>query len=116
MQQLGKLIQNAVKRGLPMLKDGGKISPKIKFSLKNPYILDAIPDNINLNSLEIFENKKLNTVCRILDDVDSDKIIARYKSFYKNHRNKDGLSHKCKSCITEQNKRYQLKELGKRGW
>ena len=39
-----------------------------------------------------------------------------YKSFYKNHRNKDGLSHKCKSCITEQNKRYQLKELGKRGW
>lgn len=88
MQQLGKLIQNTVKRGLPVLKDGVKISPKIKFSLKDPYILDAIPDNINLKSLEIFENKKLNTVCRVLDDVDSDKIIARYKSFCKKYSTK----------------------------
>lgn len=38
------------------------------------------------------------------------------EEFYKNHRNKDGLSYKCKKCLTKQSKEYQIEKLKERGW
>lgn len=45
--------------------------------MKNPYILEAIPES-KLAEMTIFEGKKLRTVCRILDDKDGYKVIERY--------------------------------------
>ena len=81
MANLGITILNAVKKSYPYLKNGLQTMPKNnKFSLLNPYILEAIPENA-ITNLSIFEGKKLNTVCRILDNPDYSEILRRYNQF-----------------------------------
>ena len=78
MLKLGKVIFESAKKAYPILMSGkSSIGKKAIFSLKNPYILEAIPQS-KLQKMLIFEGKKLRTVCRILDDNDSHKIIERY--------------------------------------
>lgn len=64
---LGTRICKAVLRGRPMRLDGSSIvSNKAIFSLKNPYILEALePSEIKL--LSGLEGKNLRTVCELLD-------------------------------------------------
>ena len=77
--KLGTKLYNHAKRAYPILADGTAIiPPKIKFSLKNPYILETIPDK-KLEELKLFEGKKLKTVCRILDNDNYIQILNRYK-------------------------------------
>lgn len=77
---LGKCIYESWLRSRPISATTGKtlIKPEKKFSLKNPYILEAIPDKY-ISKLSIFEGKKLSTVRRVLDSSDSVNIINRYK-------------------------------------
>lgn len=78
MFKLGKIIFEAAKKAYPILLNGkSSIGKKAPFSLKNPYILEAIPES-KLAEMSMFEGKKLRTVCRILDDKDGYKIIERY--------------------------------------
>ena len=77
--KLGTKLYNHAKRAYPILADGTAIiPPQIKFSLKNPYILETIPDK-KLEELKLFEGKKLKTVCRILDNDNYTQILNRYK-------------------------------------
>lgn len=81
MNHLGNTIINAVKKSYPLLVDGLQVIPKNqKFTLSNPYILEVIPDEV-IKTLSIFEGKKLNTVCRILDNPDYPKTLQRYNNF-----------------------------------
>ena len=48
------------------------------FSLSNPYILESVPDYM-LKELSIFEGKKLNMVCRVLDDKNYPQILSAFK-------------------------------------
>ena len=85
--KLGLIIFNAVKKAAPITLNGtSKLSKKIKFSLSNPYILEAIPETA-VKNLNIFEGKKLKTVCRILDSENSSEIIQRYQKLC-NHKTK----------------------------
>lgn len=80
---LGNLILAAVKRGRPILTNGKtSIYNAQKFSLKNPYIQEVLPES-SLAQLSVFEGKKLSTVCRIIDNPDSAKIMQRYDTFVK---------------------------------
>lgn len=79
--KLGLMIFNAAKKAAPIALNGtSKMAKNAKFSLKNPYILEAVPENA-INSLNIFEGKKLKTVCRVLDSENSAQIMARYQKF-----------------------------------
>lgn len=79
--KLGMKIFNAVKRSVPIGLDGTvKMAKNAKFSLRNPFILDAVPESA-VKNLSVFEGKKLKTVCRVLDSEDSAAIIARYQKF-----------------------------------
>ncbi len=64
---LGTRIYKSFLRGRPMRLDGSSIvSNKAMFSLKNPYILEALePSEIKL--LSGLEGKNLRTVCELLD-------------------------------------------------
>lgn len=78
MLKLGKIIFESAKKAYPILLNGkSSMGKKALFSLKNPYILEAIPES-KLAEMSMFEGKKLNTVCRILDDKDGYKVIERY--------------------------------------
>lgn len=79
ISKLGIKLFNAAKKAYPLSASGKTLMPKkAVFSLKNPYILEAVPEN-RLKELQIFEGKKLNTVSRILDNQDYDIILNRYK-------------------------------------
>ncbi len=81
IKSLGNIIFKAVQRAKPILTNGKTlVKTKEKFSLKNPYILEALPEKY-LSELTIFEGKKLSTVCRVLDSPNSSKILNRYKTF-----------------------------------
>ncbi len=78
MTNWGTIILNAYKKSQPMLLDGTlRVAKNSRFSLKNPYILEALPDNI-IMSTRRFEGKKLNTVCRVIDNPE---LISRYNNF-----------------------------------
>ena len=80
-QSLGELILNAVQRAEPMLLHGkNDILRSTKFSLTNPYILEALPEQY-ISHLSIFEGKKLRTVFNVLDNPDYANIIKRYRDF-----------------------------------
>lgn len=80
--KLGTKLYNCAKRAYPILADGTEtMPPKMNFSLKNPYILEAIPDK-KLEELKLFEGKKLKTVCRILDNDNYTQIVNRYKKLH----------------------------------
>ena len=85
MFKLGQAIYNAFAKSAPIAIDGTiKLAKNVKFSLKNPYILEALdPTNYNINSLNIFEGKKLKTVCRIIDSPNYSQILNRYERFTK---------------------------------
>lgn len=81
MTKLGKIIYNALQKRGPILINGTRPDySKMKLSLQNPYLLEALPEN-SLHSLSWIEGKKAGTVCRILDTPDCSKIIERYKKF-----------------------------------
>ena len=79
VMKLGIKLLNAVRRAYPV-SAGGKsiVPPKINFSLKNPYVLEALPEG-KLSELQVFEGKKLKTVSRVLDSEDYPQILSRYK-------------------------------------
>ena len=77
---VGKLLMRAVMRGQPYLANGTQfISRNQKFSLSNPYILEALPENMT-GQLAILEGKKFSTVCRILDNPNYSTILQRYEA------------------------------------
>ncbi len=81
MLKLGTKIYNAFVKSRPVLVDGTqRIMSNQKFSLKNPYILEAIPEEY-IGTLDMLEGKKLRTVVNILDNPDCNQILARYKNF-----------------------------------
>lgn len=87
---LGKIISNAVLRAKPILTNGKVlVGASEKFSLRNPYILEVLPEKA-ISKLTLFEGKRLSTVCRVLDNPDSVKIINRYKTFIT--RNPNGFN------------------------
>lgn len=86
IKNLGKVILTAIQRSKPILANGRTIVNRNEnFSLKNPYILEAIPDEA-LAQVSIFEGKKLSTVTRILDRPDLPKFMQRYDTFVKTYK------------------------------
>ena len=77
--KLGLTILKAVKNSYPVLRSGKSAMPKgLKFDLKNPYILEVLPEK-GLGNLKKLEGKKLNTVCRVLDREDFPALLSRYE-------------------------------------
>lgn len=77
--KLGTRIFKSVKNAYPLTLSGKtKMPSNIKFSLENPYILEALPEKA-IGDLKILEGKKLKTVCSILDNDNPSNIINRYK-------------------------------------
>ena len=77
--KLGLTILKAVKNSYPVLRSGKSAMTKgLKFDLKNPYILEVLPEK-GLGNLKKFEGKKLNTVCRVLDREDFPALLSRYE-------------------------------------
>ena len=77
--KLGLVIMKAVKKSYPVLRSGVSAMPEgLKFDLKNPYILEVLPEK-KLVELQKFDGKKLNTVCRVLDRDDFPKLLNRYE-------------------------------------
>lgn len=67
--KLGSKIIMAVKRGYPLDSGGtSKMPEKLKFNIKNPYILEALPEN-QIDKFVKFEGQDLKTVCAQLDNV-----------------------------------------------
>ena len=79
MGNLGLTILRSFERACPIDINGAvKKVAKAKFSLSNPYILEAIPES-RLKELSIFEGKKLNTVCRVIDDKNYPQMLSAFK-------------------------------------
>lgn len=77
--KLGLTILKAVKNSYPVLRSGKSAMPKgLKFDLKNPYILEVLPEK-SFGELKKLEGKKLNTVCRVLDREDFPALLNRYE-------------------------------------
>lgn len=77
---LGKLISSAAQKARPITSNGKQLVKfGERFSLKNPYILEVIPEN-RMPELILFEGKKLSTVCRVLDSPYYGKIVNLYKA------------------------------------
>ena len=90
MGNLGKIIFNAVKKSYAVSADGVSKMPKgTKFDLKNPYILEALPEQ-KIDEFVKFDGKDLTTVCEILDNrqirkgFDSGELQALYKKAFPN--------------------------------
>lgn len=81
MLKLGTKIYNAVLKSKPILIDGSPaISKRSIFSIKDPYILECLPES-ELEVLSRMEGKKLNTVCRVLDSPNYTQILQRFTRF-----------------------------------
>lgn len=77
---LGKIISTAAQRAKPILTNGNvTVNASEKFSLRNPHILEVVPEK-DILELTLLEGKKLSTVCRVLDNPNFAKIINRYKA------------------------------------
>ncbi len=90
MVNLGKIIFNAVKKSYALSADGVSKMPKgTKFDLKNPYILEALPEQ-KIDEFVKFDGKDLKTVCEALDNgqirkgFDSGELQALYKKAFPN--------------------------------
>ncbi len=78
MTDWGTVLFNAYKKSRPILLDGTtSIAHNVGFSVKNPYILECLPDSL-IKSASVFEGKKLQTVCRVIDNPE---LINRYLRF-----------------------------------
>lgn len=87
MVNIGKLIFNAVQKSKPLSITGKPVITKDIFSLKNPYILEALPDKVPFDTFQKLEGKNLKTVCRVLDSPDSANIIQRYANYCNRFKN-----------------------------
>ena len=88
MGNIGKLIFNAVKKSYAITTDGVSRMPKgLKFDMKNPYILEALPEN-KIDEFVKFDGQDLKTVCDILDNpqirkgFDNGELQALYKKAF----------------------------------
>lgn len=88
MGNLGTVIFNAVKKGFPLAHNGKTTMPgNLKFSLKNPYILEALPEN-KIDEFIKFDGQDLKTVCNLLDNpkirkgFDNGELQALYKKAF----------------------------------
>ena len=67
MIKLGLKIFNAVRKGYPLSANGLSKMPKaLKFDLKNPYILEALPEN-KIDDFIKYDGMDLRAVCRQLN-------------------------------------------------
>lgn len=87
MGNIGTVIFNAVKKSFPLAQNGKTLMPhNLKFSLKNPYILEALPEN-KIDEFVKFDGQDLKTVCNLLDNpqirkgFDNGEFQALQKSF-----------------------------------
>lgn len=68
MNKIGSYIYKTVMRSYPVGANGLiKHPPTIKFDMKNPYILDSLPDSVPIDSLVKYNGQDLKTVCNLLD-------------------------------------------------
>ena len=75
---LGKVILNAITKSKPQNLTGKTLGLNLmRFDLKNPHILSALPENVPLNNLSIFQGRRLTSVCQALDDP---RVMERYNS------------------------------------
>ena len=90
MGNLGKVILVGIKKGVPISTNGTQHLPaKIKFSLKNPYILESLPES-SLDKFVKLEGKDLKSACEILDSstiakgFDKGELKALYRKAFPN--------------------------------
>ena len=90
MGNIGTVIFNAVKKSFPHAKNGKTLMPhNLKFSLKNPYILEALPEN-KIDEFIKFDGQDLKTVCNLLDNpqirkgFDNGEFQALYRKAFPN--------------------------------
>lgn len=85
---LSKRIINAIDKSCPISLNGVSLrNPNVVFSLKNPYILEAIPDKFinskSLTELSKLEGRNLNEVRPILDSFEKSGAKVGLKSINK---------------------------------
>lgn len=86
--KLGSVIFNAVKKSYPLSSNGVSRMPKgLKFDLKNPYILEALPEG-DIAKFSKYDGGDLKEVCNILDKAkkgfDNGELNALYKKAFPN--------------------------------
>ena len=86
--RIGSVIFNAVKKSYPLGADGvSKLPKNLKFDLKNPYILEALPEG-DIAKFSKYDGGDLKEVCNILDKAkkgfDSGELKALYKKAFPN--------------------------------
>lgn len=86
--KLGSVIFNAVKKSYPLSSNGVSRMPKgLKFDLKNPYILEALPEG-DIAKFSKYDGGDLKEVCNILDKAkkgfDNGELKALYKKAFPN--------------------------------
>lgn len=86
--KLGSVILNAVKKSYPLSANGVSKLPKtLKFDLKNPYILEALPEG-DIAKFSKYDGSDLKEVCNILDKAkkgfDNGELNALYKKAFPN--------------------------------
>lgn len=92
MPNIGVNIISSVRRALPILSNGKQINlNSLRFSYKSPYILDALPQNIDKNTLSFLEGRKLKNACECLDNPD---ILKRWNLMYGKNAVQTGFNQK----------------------
>lgn len=86
--KLGSVIFNAVKKSYPLSSNGVSRMPKgLKFDLKNPYILEVLPEG-DIAQFAKYDGNDLKAVCNILDNTkkgfDGGELKALYKKAFPN--------------------------------
>ena len=93
MIHLGTALKRAAQKAYARTLSGEVVNPQnMKFSVKNPYILEALPpDTVEL--LSTLEGKSFNKVCRLLNNPNYRKIIEKYKALFNIGFNNDEIKH-----------------------
>lgn len=86
--KISSVIFNAVKKSYPLGADGvSKLPKNLKFDLKNPYILEALPEG-DIAKFSKYDGGDLKEVCNILDKAkkgfDNGELKALYKKAFPN--------------------------------
>lgn len=73
MGNIGNIILASVRKRIPISLNGTQYIPaNYKFSLKDPYILEALPEG-SIDKFVKFENQNLNKVCQTLNNPTTSK-------------------------------------------
>lgn len=81
--KIGSVIFNAVKKAYPLGADGvSKLPKNLKFDLKNPYILEALPE-ADIAKFSKYDGSDLKGVCNILDKAKKGFDNGELKTLYK---------------------------------